>query len=223
MNCVSRKQLWLAGASLLAIVLASGDADALVFGVGEGGQYTIPLAGNYDFTVAGAFGGGLAGGAGAVVGGELFLNAGVILDIVVGGIGHEGTTMGVNGYAAGGGGGSFVFDGGLLFAAGGGGGQSFPGVLGRPGNGHGGYPAGYANYGGGGGGGIPDCPDPSGCPPAQSGAFPAAAQAQGRSDQREATVAVVVGAIMAEGAEAALPAARAATALRRAGTAAFRM
>jgi hypothetical protein len=97
--------MWLAGASLLAIVLGSDDANTVVFGTAGGVEYIIPSTGYYDFTVAGANGGGeggaAPGGNGAVVGGELFFNAGNILDIVVGG-----------------GGGSFVFGGDLLFAAG---------------------------------------------------------------------------------------------------------
>jgi hypothetical protein len=70
----------MAGASLLAIVLGSGDANAVVFGGPGGGGYTIPTTGYYDFRVAGADGGGGDGvgfgGIGAVVGGELFLDAG---------------------------------------------------------------------------------------------------------------------------------------------------
>jgi hypothetical protein len=123
MDRISQKRMWLTGASLLAIILGLGDANAVVFGGPEGVQYIIPSTGYYDFTVAGAQGGGgLTGGLGAVVGGELFLNAGATLDIVVGGVG------GSNGnYGDGGGGGSFVFDGELLFAAGGGGGANFLG------------------------------------------------------------------------------------------------
>jgi hypothetical protein len=130
MNCILQKRAWLAGAPLLAIVLGSGDANAVVFG-GLGGDYIIPTTGYYDFRVAGADGGGSEtpfGGAGAVVGGELFFDAGDTLDIVVGGVGGNGNTGNI--YGGGGGGGSFVFGGGLLFAAGGGAGSNFfgPGV-----------------------------------------------------------------------------------------------
>jgi hypothetical protein len=159
MNRVSQKRLWLAGASLLAIILASGDADAVLFGIPGSIEYTISSSGDYDFRIAGADGGGYfvqaGGGAGALVGGELYLDAGDRLDIVVGGAGQDGTSLGFNGYGSSGGGGSFVFNGGLLFAAGGGGGGSFAQGPGGPGIGSGGYPSGSANYGGGGGGGIP--------------------------------------------------------------------
>ena len=94
MNRILQKRMWLAGASLLAIVLGSGEANAVVFGTPGGIEYIIPSTGYYDFTVAGANGGALGpgvpgGGNGAVVGGELFLGAGHILDIVVGGGGGE--------------------------------------------------------------------------------------------------------------------------------------
>jgi hypothetical protein len=110
--------MWLAGASLLAIVLASGDANAIVFG-SPGGDYIIPTTGYYDFRVAGAQGGasGSLGGYGAVVGGELFLQAGTTLDVVVGGYSGNAGTLGGNG-SGGGGGGSFIDPGSLLFAAG---------------------------------------------------------------------------------------------------------
>ncbi len=124
---ILQKRMWLAGASLLAIVLGSADANAVDFGTPGSVQYVIPSTGYYDFTVAGAQGGPSAvsapfpsdnsGGAGAVVGGELFLDAGDKLDIVVGGGGADGQVG--NGYGGSGGGGSFVFSGGLLFAAGG--------------------------------------------------------------------------------------------------------
>ena len=173
MNCILRKRMWLAGASLLAIVLGSGDANADFFG----GSYIIPTTGYYDFRVAGADGGGERfGGAGAVVGGELFFEAGDGLSIVVGEGG--GYRVGVAGYAGGGGGGSFVFGGsGLLFAAGGGGGANFGAPSGNPGKGYGGQPAGPASYGGGGGSGTayggPSGPHPvPGQTYAQAGSFP---------------------------------------------------
>jgi PEP-CTERM motif len=158
MSCILQKRTWLAGASLLAIILGSGDADAVVFGGPGGAEYTIPSTGYYEFTVAGANGGGEGsffgghGGNGAVVGGELFFHSGDTLDIVVGGGGGSGDSG--LGYGGGGGGGSFVFDGGLLFAAGGGGGAGFSLSPGGPGIGSGGHPSGPANYGGGGGAGV---------------------------------------------------------------------
>jgi hypothetical protein len=175
------KRMWLAGASLLAILVGSGNAGAVVFGGPQGVDYIIPTTGYYDFKVAGADGGGPGGGVGAVVGGELLLDAGETLDIVVGEAGESSFNGGVgNGYAGGGGGGSFVFEGALLlFAAGGGGGANFFGPLGSPGIGSGGSPSGPASYGGAGGGGYGDGFDfPgggsefSGGQDAQSGSFP---------------------------------------------------
>jgi hypothetical protein len=60
MNCILQKRMWLAGASLLAIVLGSGDANAVVFGGPDSVQYIIPSTGYYEFTVGGADGGGSA-------------------------------------------------------------------------------------------------------------------------------------------------------------------
>ena len=155
MNYILQKRAWLAGASLLAIVLGSGDANAVVFAGPEGAQYVIPSTGYYEFKVAGADGGNNGegpGGDGAVVGGELFFDAGDLLALIVGGNG-----VGSLGNGSGGGGGSFVFRGssylrgGLLFAAGGGGGTLAFGGGGAPGYGQGGHPAGPASYGGAGG------------------------------------------------------------------------
>jgi PEP-CTERM motif-containing protein len=172
MNCNFKKRMWLAGASLLAIVLGSDAANAIVFQFG-GAAYTIPSTGLYDFSVAGAQGGHF-GGDGALVGGELFLDAGTTLNILVGGVG--GYLQG-NGSGGGGGGGSFVFGAGaLLFAAGGGSGAAFLGG-GSPGIGSGGHPAGPASYGGAGGLGVPvgfpgTGPDYVPGLPATSGSFP---------------------------------------------------
>src|ERR1700733_9554103 len=85
----------MAGASLLAIVLGSGDANAVVFGGPGSDEYIIPSTGYYDFTVAGAQGGpsGKVGGLGAIVGGELFFEAGDTLDILAGGGGVEGVPI----------------------------------------------------------------------------------------------------------------------------------
>ena len=174
MNRILKKRMWLAGASLLAIVLGSGDANAQVI---NSGSFILPARGWYDFTVAGAQGGN-GGGLCAVVGGELFFNAGAILSVVVGGVGERAYSI-ANGYGGGGGGGSFVFgSGNLLFAAGGGGGRDFfdfsSGPADDPGIGNGGRQGG--NYGGGGGGGIGTgglgLPLPPNAIPAQSGQWP---------------------------------------------------
>jgi hypothetical protein len=126
----------LASASLLAIVLGSGDANAVVFEGPGADQFIIPSTGWYDFKVAGAQGGGggFGGGFGAIVGGELLLGAGEALEIIVGGAGENGFIE-VNDGGGGGGGGSFIFGGpagGLLFAAGGGGGSNFFGGVRAP-------------------------------------------------------------------------------------------
>jgi hypothetical protein len=154
-----QKRTWLAGASLLALVLGAGDANAVLFGFPGGGEYITPSTGYYDFEVAGAASGKAFDAPsfpGALVGGELFLVAGDILEIIVGGAGGDGG--GGNGYGAGGGGGSFVFGAGLLFAA--------AGAGGGPGIGSGGHPGGY---GGAGGFGVANFP---GQTPAQPGSFP---------------------------------------------------
>jgi PEP-CTERM motif-containing protein len=183
MNRILKKQAWLAGASLLAIVLGSGDANAVVFQ--PLGGYIVPSTGWYDFRVAGAQGEdddgipGPGGGAGALVGGELFLAAGTTLAIVVGG-NYGDQMLGGNGSGGGGGGGSFVFGAGsLLFAAGGGGGADFIGPPGGPGIGSGPRPGGGSGYGynGAGGLGVPtnypfSGPDYLPGIPAQSGSFP---------------------------------------------------
>src|SRR5258708_6871059 len=49
MNRILQKRMWLAGASLLAILLGSGDANAVVFGTPGGEEYVIPSTGYYDF------------------------------------------------------------------------------------------------------------------------------------------------------------------------------
>ena len=175
MKRILKRRVWLAGASLLAIVLGSGDANAVVFQVPGSFQYLVPSTGWYDLRVAGAQGGSDGspdgGAAGALVGGQLFLAAGETLDIVVGGE-EGGQTLGGNGS---GGGGSFVDPGSLLSAAGGGGGAGFLGPSGSPGIGSGGHPAGPVSYGGAGGAGIPLYYPFSGYVPglpAESGSFP---------------------------------------------------
>jgi PEP-CTERM motif len=164
MNRVLKKRMWLAGASLLAIVLGSGDANAVVFGTG-GSEFVIPATGFYNFSVGGAqgsagSGAGVGGGNGALVGGELFLDAGTTLGIIAAGLAGYGSSyrpLG-QGTGGGGGGGSFVFSvsslpASLLFAAGGGGGAGFFGGSGGPGIGGGGRGTGYGIFGFGGAGG----------------------------------------------------------------------
>jgi len=143
----------------------------------------VGASGYYDITADGAGGGtglGVVGGAGAIASGEIYLQAGVTLEIVVGGAGQ--TSSRSNGFGgAGGGGGSFVFeindgtnpvDVNEVIAGGGGGGsdlfrggdaQSQPtGAGGGTGGGGGGAPgsagqggqSGFRGAGGGGGGGF---------------------------------------------------------------------
>ena len=117
-------------------------------GVRTGVDYVIPTTGYYDFRVAGTQGGpsGHVGGLGAIVGGELFFDAGDTLGLIVGGGGYVGIP--IEGYAGSGGGGSFVFGGsGLLFAAGGGAGDNFGSALGNPGIGTGPHPGGFGSSG----------------------------------------------------------------------------
>jgi hypothetical protein len=170
------KRMWLAGASLLAIVVGSETANAVVFGfTGLGTEYVTPSTGWYDFRVAGAQGGSPGGpglgGAGAVVGGELFLGAGTDLTILVGGQGGGGGAY-VDGAAGGGGGLSsiFFFEGksfGYSFIAGGGGGNDFSSAQytppgGGPGIGSLGAPG--SNFGSGGAGGLGVVVDPNNIP-----------------------------------------------------------
>ena len=137
-------------------------------------DFTVVESGYYDLQLSGAQGGaefGVAGGDGAAVGGDIYLQKGVQLEIVVGGEGSG------QFYGGGGGGASFVFetkDGAgatvdeLLAVAGGGGGASFnsvgrggggAGAMGGSGGGAGGAggkpgQAGAGGHSGGGGGGY---------------------------------------------------------------------
>ena len=158
------KKIMLAGVSMLALAVASSEAMAASFGfTGAEDFYTIPVSGIYDVTAAGAQGGGNnpgSGGAGAIVHGKVFLSAGTILDIVVGGIGG---TDGDDG--GGGGGGTFVFldspftrlaiggGGGGAGFSGGPGGPGQAGTAGQNGNGAHGGAGGTGAYGGQGGAG----------------------------------------------------------------------
>src|SRR5271155_4987680 len=72
---------------------------------------TIAVAGFYDIAASGGQGGnstpnGKAGGLAASYGGDIFLQAGAVLEIVVGGAGSDNAFN----YGAGGGGGSFVIE-----------------------------------------------------------------------------------------------------------------
>ena len=99
-------------------------------GTGQIQDFTVAASGEYDLVLDGAQGGNGymgVGGDGAAVGGDIYLQAGEKLEIVVGGVGANGN------YSGGGGGGSFVFEVGaggdelLAVAGGGGGGGSFGG------------------------------------------------------------------------------------------------
>ncbi len=94
---------------------------------------TINTSGVYAFTAAGAQGGsatgGRAGGLGAAVSGDIFLQGGTVLELVIGGAGGNGSGVGGGG---GGGGGTFIIesdnDDMILAVAGGGGGAGFVGA-----------------------------------------------------------------------------------------------
>jgi PEP-CTERM motif len=116
----------LAGASTLAMIMASAQAHATIFSyTGSEVTYTVPTSGVYDILAIGATGGGAfeggVPGSGARAEGDISLSAGTMLTVLVGGAG----TLGY--FSGGGGGGSFVFDGPTtLVAAGGGGGAGRP-------------------------------------------------------------------------------------------------
>jgi hypothetical protein len=154
-----KKRMWLAGASLLAIVVGSEAANAVVFGFTAGdAEYIIPSTGWYDFRVAGAQGGGGDagdGGAGAVVRGDVFLAAGTFLGVRVGGQGGDGCCV-FDGAGGGGGGLSAIYGGSQpsLFIAGGGGGAGFFASYGSGGPGIGSGGTHGTNYGSGGAGGL---------------------------------------------------------------------
>jgi hypothetical protein len=122
-------RMLLAGASALAMTVASAEAGATTFDFTASlVSWTVPTNGVYVITAYGAQGGSndfLAGGLGAEAGGYIPLSAGTMLAVIAGG----------EGALEAGGGGSFVFnitDGSYLVAAGGGGGSGF-GLVGGPG------------------------------------------------------------------------------------------
>ena len=137
---LTKKRVFLAGASMLAM-LAASEASAVTFEfTGAETTWMTPVSGLYDITAYGAQGGALrhpVGGLGAEASGEVFLAAGTSLTVLVGGMPPLG----------GGGGGSFVFGGPAttLVAAGGGGGGGFYYGDGGPG---------LATAAGGAGGGV---------------------------------------------------------------------
>jgi hypothetical protein len=122
------RRILLAGASLLALMAGAAGASATTFVfTGSVQPFTVVTSGLYDIEADGAQGGGgratpagsASGGAGAEVGGEVFLTAGEMLDIVAGGQGATGTFTGGGG---GGFSGIFVAAAPLIMAGGGGGG-----------------------------------------------------------------------------------------------------
>jgi hypothetical protein len=129
----STKAFLLAGASALAILASAADANAETFVfTGKAQTFTASVSGEYAVELLGASGGNgsiggpdadkSVGGLGAKVSGDVFLAAGEVLTLFVGGQGGSAAMSG------GGGGGSFVFLGTDVFngtdvlAVGGGGG-----------------------------------------------------------------------------------------------------
>ena len=103
----------LAGISALALAASDPVASAapIMFGfTGSIVDFTVPTTGTYDIVAAGAQGGsdstGGLGGNGAIIGGDVMLTAGTVLEIAAGGMG--GSVSPSIGGGAGGGGGSFV-------------------------------------------------------------------------------------------------------------------
>jgi len=164
-----RKSLWIIPV-LLMVAGSSAEADSFSYS-GAVVDYAVPVTGIYDITAAGAQGGsGLNanGGLGTLIDGNVFLTAGTVLGIAVGGQGLTGN-FGTK-YGGGGGGGTFVYVLGAinpLIVAGGGGGAAFsgsgPGLTGEngqtgtaglAGDGPGGGAGGTNGMGGGGGTGL---------------------------------------------------------------------
>jgi hypothetical protein len=131
------KRMLLAGASMLALMAGAAAASAETFDfTGSVQQFTVVTSGLYDIQADGAQGGGSfhsSGGAGAEVGGVVFLTAGETLNVVAGQQGGSGALG--QGYGGGGGGFSGVFAAaGPLVIAGGGGGGSYGSQNGSGGN-----------------------------------------------------------------------------------------
>ena len=153
------KKVLLAGASALAILAASGAAEADMFIIPGTYSFPITTSGEYSIDVLGASGGefvlavpgGVPGGRGAEVFGDVKLVLGDVLTLVVGGHGGTGPVAG------GGGGGSFITldnNGGYLLAAAGGGGGAGYAQVGLPGLGTNHAGAGAGIGGGAGGTGV---------------------------------------------------------------------
>jgi hypothetical protein len=170
------KLTWLAGATTLTILVASGDAKANVFSVD--GTFTVPVSGLFEIVADGAQGGAGffdGGGLGGEATGEFALTAGETLNVVVGamGTGSVGALMG-GGTGADGGGASSVSFGAVglglpLVVGGGGGGAGARSEPGGPGGGTAGVPGsgpggGTESMAGGGGYTIGDGPGTGGVP-----------------------------------------------------------
>jgi hypothetical protein len=95
------QRILLAGASMLALMAGAAGASATTFDfTGSVQHFTVVTSGLYDIQADGAQGGGgNSGGAGAEVGGEVFLTAGEMLNIVAGGQGATGTGGGGGGFS----------------------------------------------------------------------------------------------------------------------------
>lgn len=130
-------------------------------------QYTITYSGSYSLFAAGAQGGNYGtrlGGLGATVSGDIYLEAGTVLGIIVGGVGGNPVVVNdaaIEGTGGGGGGGSFIFIdvningipdvGDTLLAAAGGGGGAVKNAWGNGANA--GIAGGSGTWGGSGGSG----------------------------------------------------------------------
>ena len=85
------------------------EGDGFEFTGGFTGDYfTVPRTGTYTIIAAGGQG-GFNGGYGAEVGGDIFLNAGTRLEIIVGDVGGLESLVEGDNSGSGGGGGTFVF------------------------------------------------------------------------------------------------------------------
>jgi hypothetical protein len=120
---INSRSMLLAGVSALAMLTFAVGAQADTFTLPGQISFTVASTGEYALDLLGASGGAgrfSAGGLGAEASGDLFLTAGEVLTLYVGGRGQDTYSSG------GGGGGSFVFLGAdVLAVAGGGGGGGF--------------------------------------------------------------------------------------------------
>ena len=143
----------LIAALLLLAMLPSAHAEVFSYVSGSVQSFTAPVTGIYSVLALGAAGGTgrQSAGLGASASGDLFLAAGQVVSVLVGGKG-ENTANGTGG----GGGGTFIYTGTtVLFAAGGGGGSGLSSsgtsssLLGGSGLGGAGGASAYSNGGGG--------------------------------------------------------------------------